>query len=149
MFRAAWQSFWGDLDTPSSYPDRPDLAAANQAGHWSVGVGLAGFACLMWFAILGEMPHREAVWAAVVCLYLTWEIRRQGWEGVDTITDTIFVALGAAFPLFSLKERMTPEGPTLDPRPDLGLPLMAATLVILAAHLIPRARRRLKRAQAR
>lgn len=146
---AVWLAFWGDLNTPESYPDRPDLAAANQGAHWGIGVALSAIVCLAWFAIFGEMPYREAVWVSVVTTYLVAvEWLRQGWRGVDSVTDGMFLGLGAALPLVALKERMTAAGPTLDPRPEWGLPLIAATVVIYAAHIIPRAVRRYQKKQA-
>ncbi len=139
MFRAVWLSFWGDLNTPESYYDEPGKAAANQGAHWALGLALASLVCLIYFRLFGEMPHREAVWAAVVTGYLFLELRRQEWQGADTINDTMFVGLGAAFALVSLKEIWVGGQRCLDPRADEGLLLMAATLVIFAAHLTPRA----------
>lgn len=139
MISAAWLAFWGDLNTPESYPDDPVKAATNQAAHWSVGAVLSSVVCMAWFLVFGEMPWREAVWLAVVSAYLGLiEWYRQGWKGADSLTDGIFVGLGAALPLVALKERMTEAGPTLDPRAVEGLSLIAASLVIYAAHILPR-----------
>lgn len=148
-FLAVWQSFWGELDTPSSFPDDWYGAATNQGTHWAIGLVLSSAICQVFFVIFGEMPYREVVWLTVVSGYLLHEIRRQGWDGVDTITDTMFVSLGAAFPLVSLKEIGTGAERSLAPKAESGLLLLAATLIIYAAHIIPRLVRHRRREQGK
>lgn len=143
---SVWRAFWGDLNTPSSFPDDPEGGLKNQASHILIGFYLSACLCVIWALIAGEMPHRAAVWPAVTGTYFWFiEWRRQQWQGADTLIDTFFVGLGAAVPLVTLKEVAF--------RPDIDLRLqMAGAVVIfvaipvaLAAYAIPRVFRKYRR----
>ncbi len=136
---AVWRAFWGDLNTPSSFPDDPEGGLKNQASHILLGLYLSACLCIAYALIYGEMPHRVGVWFAVTITYF-WliELRRQQWQGADTLIDTGFVGLGAAVPLVSLKEL------AFHPEIDLRLQLTGAVVVFvaipvaLAAYGVPR-----------
>lgn len=143
MIRAVWQSFWGDLNTPSAFRDDPAGAAANQAGHLAIGAFAAAFLSLAYCAIYGEMPFRIAVWLGVTWGYLVAvEWLTQGWKGGDSIIDGAFVSLGAAVPLASLKEVSFQPRVVLEPRPEQGLLILATIAVALAVYVYPRAVRK-------
>lgn len=142
MIRAVgslWLAFWGDLNTPSSFPADPEGGLKNQGWHILIGFYLSACLCIVWALIAGEMPHRAGVWLTVTAGYF-WviELRRQQWQGADTLIDTAFVGLGAALPLVSLKEV------ALRPEIDLRLQMAGAVLVFvaipvaLAAYGLPR-----------
>ena len=78
---------------PDSQPGDAYLWTLNQCGHAMIGFGLA--------LILGP-------WLAVAGYAILWEygnqIRRQGGKVTDSITDTLFVLMGAllaSFPEFA------------------------------------------------
>lgn len=145
MIRAVWLAFWGELNTPSAYQDDPYGALANQSGHLALGAFLAAALSLAYCGIFGEMPFRWPVWASVVTTYLVAvEWLKQGWSGADSVIDSAFVALGAAAPLVSLKEVAFIPRVVLEPQPREGLTLLAVIVVALAAHVYPRAVRRLR-----
>lgn len=139
MIWSVWRAFWGELNTPSSFPADPEGGGKNQAAHILIGFYLASVVCILWALAIGEMPHRLAVWPAVTLTYF-WliELRRQQWQGADTLIDTAFVGLGAAVPLVSLKEI------AFDPAIDLRLQMPGAVVVFLAipvmllAYVAPR-----------
>lgn len=136
---SVWKAFWGDLNTPSSFPDDPEGGLKNQASHILIGFYFAACLCIAHALIAGEMPHREGVWLAVTVSYF-WliEIRRQQWQGADTLIDTAFVGLGAAVPLVSLKE--VAFQPDIDLRLQLpgAVVIFVAIPVALATYAIPR-----------
>lgn len=126
MIWAVWLSFWGDLNTPSSFPDDPEGGMKNQASHVLIGLILSAWVCVGWALVAGEMPYRLGVWCAVVSTYFWFEMKRQEWQGADTLIDTGFVGLGAAVPLVSLKEV------AFQPEIDLRLQLAGAILILIA-----------------
>lgn len=139
MFWAVWKAFWGDLNTPSSFPDDPYGGLVNQAAHILFGLWVASALCIVVALLTGEMPYRLAVWPAVVLPYFfVVELGRQQWQGADTLIDTGFVGLGAAVPLLSLKEV------AFHPEIDLRLQMPGAVVVFvaipvaLAAYGLPR-----------
>lgn len=143
MIRAVWASFWGELNTPSNYRADPYGAAANQLAHWGGGVAAAGAFCLIWLLCFGQMPFRLMVLCIVTGAYFFLvELVRQRWQGADSITDTMFVSLGASFALFSLEEVAFIPELRLDARPEAGLSILGASLIIYAAHIYPRAVRK-------
>lgn len=139
-FFAVWRMFWGDLNTPDSFPDDPYQAGLNQAGHVLVGAILAVVTCLGWYLVAGEMPYKWAVWLTLVGGYLTLiECWRQGWAGADSIVDTAFVGMGVSLPLVTLSE--TQSG-ALQVHAVEGLVSIGAAVVALAVYVYPRARRK-------
>lgn len=128
--RALWLAFWGDLNTPSSFADDPEGGGKNQATHILIGFYLAAVVCIAWALAIGELPHRMAIWPAVTLTYFcVIELRRQQWQGADTLIDTGFVGLGAAVPLVSLKEI------AFQPEIDMRLQLPGAVVVFVAIPL--------------
>lgn len=149
MIRAVWQSFWGELSAPSSFPADPYGALTNQAGHLALGFFLSSAAALIASttacAFAGEMPFRLTIWAAVTVGYLVLvEWLQGGWSGADSVIDTAFVSLGAAFPLAALKEVSFQPRVILEARPMEGLSLMAVIVAALAAYVYPRAVRKMR-----
>lgn len=135
-----WRSFWGELNTPESFHDKPYEGALNQAGHILIGAVLAVVVCLGWLVAFGEMPHKWAVGLALVGGYLTViECLRQGWQGADSVVDTAFVAQGVSLPLVTLSE--TQSG-ALEVHAVEGLVGIGAAVLSLALYVYPRARRK-------
>ena len=146
-FIHVWRMFWGDLNTPESYPDDWYMALTNQSSHWGWSAAAICAICVGWALVFGGMPYRVPLWFVVVALYAFWvEYLRQGWRKHDSFNDIYFVALGAAAPLVSLQE--------VTYRPEIRLALvedgwgfvvwMAVVLVSFAAHVVPRIVRKLR-----
>ena len=77
----------------------------NQSGHILLGVFMAFFVCLIAFFALGELPFRLDVFAACLFGYVAFELFTQGWQGYDTLEDTVFVvAYGCGAPLAAFHE---------------------------------------------
>lgn len=145
--RPVWQSFWGQLDTPSSFPNDWYGAATNQATHWAVAMFSTIAFCLVYGLVFSEMPYRWPVFAGASLGYLFYvEVWRQGWQGADSINDWVFWSLGAAVPLVALEEVWFRPNVCLEPRNVEGLALLGATAVIYLAHIIPRYLRQQKEA---
>ena len=103
----------------------------NQVGHIALGLMMALAVSLIWFVISGEMPVKR--FAALACLaaYLALELVR-GWNGLDSVEDTVFTAgygSGGAFLIFS---EITPGEPFL----GFNIFLAGGIAVIAALHLI-------------
>lgn len=59
------------------------------------------------FLVLGELPYRSTVFLVILGGYIFYEVRRQAWQGWDTIEDTLFVVgYGAGGVLYSFTEAM-------------------------------------------
>lgn len=145
MIGTILRAFWGDLNTPSSFPNDPQGALTNQIGHLALGAFLAAFISLIYCAMAGEMPFRWAVWAGVSAAYLVMiEWLKQDWQKADSLIDGAFVSLGAAAPLAALKEVSFQPKVALEPQPEQGLAVLAVCLVALAAYVYPRAVRKWK-----
>lgn len=143
MIRAVWSSFWGELNTPSSFYADPYGALTNASGHMLLGLCLSAGLALAYCAAFGEMPFRWAVWAAVTFGYLILiEWLKQDWQKADSIKDGGFVALGAAIPLLALKEVAFHPKVVLEPKPVEGLAVLAVSVIALAAYVYPRAVRK-------
>jgi membrane-bound ClpP family serine protease len=140
-----WRMFWGDLNTPSSFPTDPQGAFLNQLGHIAAGLVAAIVLCYAFLLGFGEMPYRWGVWFAIVAIYLVAiEWFTQGWNKADSVIDGAFVALGAAIPLAGLKEIAFHPKVVLEPRPIEGLAVLVISALALAAYVYPRAVRRWK-----
>lgn len=143
-----WQviaEIWREANTPARYDRDPYGALLNQIGHVAVGAFFAAIFCVLWGAATGEMPVRVLVWLGLVAAYLVLiERLAQGWTGRDSVTDAVFVALGAAIPMVSLEEIGAGDRIVLELHVLPALAMLALTLAALAAHVIPRAMRRSK-----
>ena len=72
----------------------------NQAGHILLGVFMAFVLCLVAYFAAGELPGRVDVFAACLFGYVAFELFTQGWQGYDTLEDTVFVVgYGCGAPL--------------------------------------------------
>jgi hypothetical protein len=61
--------------------------------------------CLGAFVVTGELPYRVDVFAVCLLGYVFFELYFQGWQGFDTVDDTVFVvAYGAGAPLYAFHE---------------------------------------------
>lgn len=139
---AIWQAYWGRLNEPSSYWADPEGASKNQLSHWAIGLWLSGTLCLFYAFQFGEMPSRLFVWSLLTIGYfILIEWTKQGWQGPDSVIDTMFFSLGAAVPLVPLKEASFYPEIQLVLREREGLALMLGTAVLYALHIAPRARR--------
>lgn len=143
MIRAVWLAFWGDLNTPSSFPSDPAGAATNQSAHMFWGLIAAIVSCMVWHAIFGEMPFRVATWAVLTLAYaVVIEKWQQSWSGPDSIIDTGFWSLGAAIPLFSLKEVSFRPKVVLELQERDTWIVLAVVAVAMMAYILPRAVRK-------
>jgi hypothetical protein len=78
---------------------------SNQSGHILLGVVMAASVCLIAYFTLGELPFRVDVFAVCLLGYVAFELSTQGWQGYDTIEDTVFVvAYGCGAPLAAFHE---------------------------------------------
>ncbi len=138
-----WRAFWGELNTPDDFHDKPYEGGMNQAVHWIMG-GIAVITiCLVWAITYGEMPYKIPTWCAVTGGYaLIIEYWRQGWNGADSVRDTYFFGLGAALPLVSLSEVAFRPEIKLVPNAVEGLIGIGVTVLSLAVYVYPRARRK-------
>lgn len=140
---SVWKAFWGELNTPDSFQDDPYGAVTNQSAHVLWGLWASVAICMGYLAIMGEMPDRIAVFLLIAFGYpILIEKFTQRWSGADSIVDTMFVSLGAAAPLVSLKE--VAFKPNLDLRLQFEgtVAIMVAIPVLLLAHWWPRAARK-------
>jgi hypothetical protein len=86
---------WGLLNTPSDFRDKPYEGMLNQFGHFAGGAGAFILICCMIFAVQGEMPSRPVIaWSMIVLYVVVVESRIQGWRGMDSIEDSMFVSMG-------------------------------------------------------
>lgn len=77
----------------------------NQGSHIGLGVLLTFVLCAGFFLFFGEMPFKLAVLAVIATGYLAFEVGVQGWRGIDTIEDTVFVVgYGASGALVGFSE---------------------------------------------
>ncbi len=142
-----WKMFWGNLNTPESYPTDWYSALTNQSAHWAWAAAAVCAICAAYVLYFQEMPPRWELWLIVVFSYsFIIEYLRQGWRKHDSFNDTYFIALGAGGPLISLYEVR------IHPQVDLGLTYngwgFAAWAIVVvisfAAHVIPRIIRKIK-----
>jgi len=81
---------------PDAFPNDWYGWCTNQISHIFVGLFAVFVLCILAFFVIGEMPHKAAVYSVVLCGYVAFEVIAQGWRGLDTIEDTVFVtAYGA------------------------------------------------------
>ena len=140
MIRSVWQSFWGELNTPSSFHDDPVGAVENQVGHISQGAFITAAICLIYGAWFGEMPYRWPTWVGVALGYLVLiEWVKQGWKGADSLADGGFFVLGSATVLVAFKELPHDSKVVLELQIGPGLAALAAIVIALAAYVYPRA----------
>lgn len=135
-------AFWGEINTPESYPDKPYEAALNQIGHLFIGALFSSGVCVVYAAAIGEMPYKWIVFSALVGGYAALiEWLQQGWAGADSIVDIGFVALGVVAPLVALTEDARTLQLVYNPGP-FGL-WTGTTAIILGLYIYPRVRRAL------
>ena len=86
------------LRQPSSFEAKPYEWATNQISHaMFVGFGAATFFSLVALKASGVWPEPGVTFACVVLTYAAiWERAVQGWRGIDSLADSVFVAYGAA-----------------------------------------------------
>lgn len=103
----------------------------NQVSHIFLGLSLVFVTCFLWLAAFGEFPYRLHSWLSLVTLYIAYECAFQGWRGVDTIEDTLFVTFyGAGGTLYTFHE-VTPGSPMFTGNIGHLLPFF----YVAAAHL--------------
>lgn len=92
--------------SPDFYRRQPELWLANQSGHMALGAAMAILSCAGFLAVFGEFPTRAAIFALIAAAYLfRVEIIGQGWQGFDTVEDTLFVVIYGAGPvLYAFRE---------------------------------------------
>ena len=138
-----WRSFWGELNTPESFHDKPYEGGMNQAVHWLMGGVAVVVICLAWAVAYGEMPYKIPTWVCVTGGYaILIEWLRQGWKRVDSLIDTYFLGLGAALPLVTVSEAAFRPEIKLVPNPVEGLIGIGAAVLSLAVYVYPRAKRK-------
>jgi hypothetical protein len=138
-----WRAFWGELNTPDNFKDRPYEAGLNQLGHIALGAVAVCVACLAWSMVVGEMPYKALAWLLVLGLYVVViEWWRQDWQGADSVVDSAFFGIGAAIPLVALSETAIHPEVRLGVNAVEGLVSICAAGVSLAVYVYPRARRK-------
>jgi hypothetical protein len=60
MFHSAIRAFFGELGTPSAFPNDPYGALTNQAGHLCLGASLVAAYCLIYCGIMGVLHYAAA-----------------------------------------------------------------------------------------
>lgn len=63
----------------------------NQVSHIGLGVGLTFFISVVFFLMFGEMPYKVSVLSLIAAGYIAYELGVQGWQGADTVEDSVFV----------------------------------------------------------
>ena len=82
---------------PSRFADDPYGHLTNQVSH--AMLGFASATVFAWIAQLasGQWLDQRVTFAVVTLGYFVWwELIFQRWRGLDTVEDSVFVALGAA-----------------------------------------------------
>lgn len=101
---ALW-SLWAILNTPSKFDNDPYGGLTNQWGHYSGSAALFMLFSAGWFAVFGEMPYRWPVAFGMITFYAVFiEWFKQGWQGRDSVEDTLFFALGPITVAASVEE---------------------------------------------
>jgi di/tricarboxylate transporter len=96
---------WRIFNTPSRFDGDPYGGFLNQWGHYTGGAASFMMACGAWFIVDGEMPPRYIAAGVLVLAYaLLIEVAAQGWRGLDSVEDTLFVAMGAITVASSVEE---------------------------------------------
>ena len=90
---------------------RPYGFTTNQISHTAfVGLLLIVYgSCLVWHLIFGEMPYKWLVALLGGIGYLAYEIREQGWNGVDTVEDWWFVNVYGVWAPLTIFSEAPPE----------------------------------------
>lgn len=118
---------------PDDFKADPYGYLTNQLGHIALGVFFVFIVSRLWFEVFGEYPVRLTLWLVTGAVYFfIVELMLQGWRGLDTLEDTIFVwVYGAGAPLYAFKE-------TIPGDPDLSaqMPALDAFFVAAGAHLL-------------
>ena len=87
--------------TPSSFRNDPVNWAYSQIGHGYLGFAVTTL--IVWFVyrVSGQYPDETTVAIGVFIGYLVWwELDVQGWQGWDTLEDSLFVGVGASLFIF-------------------------------------------------
>ena len=103
----------------------------NQVSHVGLGLFMATFVAIGFFVVAGEMPGKWAAWVVCFATYMAMELVR-GWNGWDSVEDTIFTAgygAGGAFLLFS---EVTPGDPVL----SVDIVPAGVLAAVMVLHLI-------------
>jgi hypothetical protein len=138
-----WRAFWGDLNTPSDFSSQPYFGALNQIGHIAIGREAVTLICIAYAAAFGAVPN---AWFAALFFVLFYavviEIWRQKWVGRDTVVDSCFVAIGAAYTPLALQ--LTPSGRWVRTQEATTAVLVWIFIAVLALalYVYPRAKRR-------
>ena len=81
---------------PSNFPADPYGHLTNQLGHGWLGNLLTTFTVAAVYWATGEYPNQfVAAFSVISAYFFFWELNTQGWRGVDSIEDALFVAYGA------------------------------------------------------
>ena len=118
---------------PEFYRNDPELWLANQGGHMALGAATAILVCAFWLFVVGEFPYRIIVFAFLAIGYLVRvELIGQGWQGWDTVEDTVFVILyGSAPVLYAFREVAPGSGDFIGNIWDV-VPFLLAAFIHLA-----------------
>jgi hypothetical protein len=125
------KSYLTTLTEPSAFLDDWYGWLTNQAGHILLGVFIAFFMCVAAFFVMGELPYRIEVFAACLLGYAAFELFTQGWQGYDTLEDTVFVvAYGCGAPLSAFHEISAGSADV-----SVDLRALVAFFIMAAIHL--------------
>jgi hypothetical protein len=125
------KTYFETLTEPSAFLDDWYGWLGNQSGHMCVGVVMSFCIVVVSYIVVGELPYRINVFAACLLGYVAFELLTQGWQGYDTVEDTVFVVgYGAGAPLSAFHEISAGSS-------EVSLDLLALVVffVIAAIHL--------------
>lgn len=130
---------WADLNTPEDFARDPVRGLANQAGHILIGLVVHGLVLAASVLIWRDVPP---LWLTALILtagYLVIvELRVQVWNGNDTIADSLFFGIGAAFWAAVLHPTPSDRWAVLETLAWGLLIWTAVAVVALAAYAAPR-----------
>ena len=90
---------------PDNFDREPIKWLSNQGAHAALGLALMLLASWVGWWTRGEYPYRWEIGVVCLLLVLVFEFGVQGWNGADTVHDTVFTAgWGAAGPLLVFQE---------------------------------------------
>lgn len=116
--------------TPSAFARDWFGYLRNQVGHKEIGFGLSLFVCSITYWTAGAFPVKEAVFIGLVSLYVLFELLEQGWNGFDTVEDTLFFSYGVTLPLLASE---IVEGSS---KVILDVQWVSVLMIIYGLHLI-------------
>lgn len=128
------------LITPDDFRARPYGFATNQISH-TLMVGFLWFTyggTLAGYLLSGEFPHKEWLIVFAAVGYAVVEMVTQGWRGLDTVQDWVFVVLfGVAAPVIIFDES-APGSPRAEVDLIKALPFVVAFHVYLGVGILRR-----------